>query len=675
MCPGIRACIVGLALQTGLAFFSPGASANSCNSPDDARSPQKLAFLVGINDYQHMDGLKGAVNDVDNMRRLLVDSYCFPDDEEHIRILTNREATREQILKGLDEHLIGTLNIDPENSKDAIVVFHYSGHGSYLPDQKGDETDGRDETIVPHDSGHEDPHENRDITDDELNTRLRQLTAITPYVTVILDSCHSGTALRGSGLARTASPDLRSASIRTSQDSPTADGGDGLRLRDSRYALVSGAGAGELSYELWMGGRAHGALTYHFADQVRKAGSDATYRDVMDKVKILVTAKHKTQHPVLEGPGADQFVFNTRSGAVEPYILIDPSLGSSGILKAGQVHGVTKDSIYAVFEPGANRFDDLSESVARVKVTRVSVTTSTVRMIAGRAYARASRAVEIEHHYPDEFLSVHFKGIEQSETLRKVAAETAGLGHIRHLDAPEGYDLLLREEDGSIVTEGGDPGEISPRVAVSDRDAVGHVVEQIKHWARWFNILKIENPATGAQSGGIEFEILRLAGGAGPAAIPGEQGAYFSVFEDEPLQFRVENKSGINLYLSILYLSADGSVGLVYPQQGEEDSVAPGKVWVSDTRDKLAAFLPEGMDQVRDVIKVIATTTSTDFSFLNMEAVRGGAAAQAGDARSRNPLEQLLANAATGQTRSGTVVEARDWVTVDRVMHVRKRMN
>lgn len=117
MCPGIRACIVGLALQTGLAFFSPGASANSCNSPDDARSPQKLAFLVGINDYQHMDGLKGAVNDVDNMRRLLVDSYCFPDDEEHIRILTNREATREQILKGLDEHLIGTLNTDPENSK------------------------------------------------------------------------------------------------------------------------------------------------------------------------------------------------------------------------------------------------------------------------------------------------------------------------------------------------------------------------------------------------------------------------------------------------------------------------------------------------------------------------------------------------------------------------------
>jgi hypothetical protein len=48
--------------------------------------PKKLALLVGINDYPYVTKLRGAVNDVENMRQLLVERFGFPDDGEHMLV-------------------------------------------------------------------------------------------------------------------------------------------------------------------------------------------------------------------------------------------------------------------------------------------------------------------------------------------------------------------------------------------------------------------------------------------------------------------------------------------------------------------------------------------------------------------------------------------------------------
>ena len=49
-------------------------------------------------------------------------------------------------------------------------------------------------TERPVDSGS--PHENRDITDDEIHLRLKALGAKTPFTTMIVDACHSATITR-----------------------------------------------------------------------------------------------------------------------------------------------------------------------------------------------------------------------------------------------------------------------------------------------------------------------------------------------------------------------------------------------------------------------------------------------------------------------------------------------
>ena len=67
-----------------------------------------------------------------------------------------------------------------------FVVFTYSGHGSWRPDQDGDEHDGRDETLCAYDG---------QLVDDELSEIWAQADRGL-RVLMIADSCHSGTVAR-----------------------------------------------------------------------------------------------------------------------------------------------------------------------------------------------------------------------------------------------------------------------------------------------------------------------------------------------------------------------------------------------------------------------------------------------------------------------------------------------
>ena len=71
------------------------------------------------------------------------------------------------------------------------LVFHYSGHGSQVPDRNGDETTDRlDEILCPYDLDWDRP-----LTDDDLAAACANVPQ-GALLTVILDCCHSGTGLR-----------------------------------------------------------------------------------------------------------------------------------------------------------------------------------------------------------------------------------------------------------------------------------------------------------------------------------------------------------------------------------------------------------------------------------------------------------------------------------------------
>jgi len=147
----------------------------------------KKALLVGCNYYNTPNQLNGCIEDIINMRNLLITVYGYNssdiillhDNVDPNFIKSNGLPTYSNILNGL-KTLINA------SSSSSEIWFHYSGHGTYIRDTNGDETDGRDECIVPVDydkSGF--------IVDDKLFSIIKNVNA-TCRAILLFDSCFSG---------------------------------------------------------------------------------------------------------------------------------------------------------------------------------------------------------------------------------------------------------------------------------------------------------------------------------------------------------------------------------------------------------------------------------------------------------------------------------------------------
>src|SRR5215469_9924749 len=274
----------GLLIALGFtAVFQARAVQNlSAQSPDNptaaGNGPNRYALLVGINNYKYPDrvsSLEGALNDVQDMRQVLIGKFNFP--PGNITILTNDQATHAGII-GAIKSLIARVHTGD------IVLIDYSGHGAQMPDVTGKRISGMDETIVPYDS--RDPEgQVFDISGAELHPLWVQLAAKTQNVTYILDSCHSGTLVRGARVrgiiadTREISPSAKTALLATSRGVAAADA-----TAEPKFAFISAASSRESAFEHPAEGTEHGALTYFLTRELRNAGDGATYRDVMDKV-------------------------------------------------------------------------------------------------------------------------------------------------------------------------------------------------------------------------------------------------------------------------------------------------------------------------------------------------------------------------------------------------------
>jgi secreted trypsin-like serine protease len=152
------------------------------------------ALLIGIDQYQNERfNLRGTLNDVRNMQRLLTESYGFR--PEQIVTLTDAQATRANILRTMDEWLIGG------STPNSRVVFFMSSHGFQDVDQDGDEHDGLDETLIPYDAAVERIGDQvfvrNQIVDDEIRDRFSRIPD--RRIVAIIDACFSGTSTRGPG--------------------------------------------------------------------------------------------------------------------------------------------------------------------------------------------------------------------------------------------------------------------------------------------------------------------------------------------------------------------------------------------------------------------------------------------------------------------------------------------
>ena len=99
-----------------------------------AEEGTRRALLIGINTYERLPKLRGAINDVETMKALLVTRFAVS--EDNIRVLTDRHATRTGILDAMN-------GLVEEAGPQDTVYIHYSGHGSQVAGLWGVPVEGR----------------------------------------------------------------------------------------------------------------------------------------------------------------------------------------------------------------------------------------------------------------------------------------------------------------------------------------------------------------------------------------------------------------------------------------------------------------------------------------------------------------------------------------------------
>lgn len=251
----------------------------------------KHALCVGINDYPGTGSdLQGCVNDARDWHGVL-QSRGY-----RAKLLLDQEATKSRLVAELRALVDGAV---PGDS----VVFTYSGHGSWVPElSSGDEGDGRDEVLCPHDIAN-----NRPLSDDELNKLLAR-AAPGVHVAVIADSCHSGTVTRAPKppanetgarprfLALDRFLPHRDVKLAEQRSAPARNRGPARRLPG---VLLAGCQDHEYSYDASFGGRANGAFTHFALEALRQLPEEATYDDWHRRIATHLPTEAYLQSPNL----------------------------------------------------------------------------------------------------------------------------------------------------------------------------------------------------------------------------------------------------------------------------------------------------------------------------------------------------------------------------------------
>lgn len=153
-----------------------------------SRPPTRKALTIGINYLTLHPGrgrLSGCINDSETMVGILKETFGFHD-TEICRLRDDRAnmmPTKANILASLRWLTTGASAGDE-------LFLHYSGHGGQQQDKDGDEQGGKDDTLIPCDF-----QSAGQITDDELHAHIVEPLPKGVKMWVILDCCHSGTAL------------------------------------------------------------------------------------------------------------------------------------------------------------------------------------------------------------------------------------------------------------------------------------------------------------------------------------------------------------------------------------------------------------------------------------------------------------------------------------------------
>ncbi|MGQ9609622.1 MAG: caspase family protein [bacterium] len=203
---------------------------------------KRYSVIIGINEYKNdgITSLSVAKNDAQAIYNLITDPMLGGFPKENVRLLTDAQASRENIIK-----IIGDWLPNQVSSDDLVMIF-YAGHGGVEFDKTGEEPDGKRKYIIPYDANPNDLFSTA-IANSEITILLEKIQS--NKMIFLIDCCYSGGVTTGKEIIRSVSPP--STKIQTDVYNDFSGSG---------RAVISASLPDQVSFEL--SNLNHGVFTY-----------------------------------------------------------------------------------------------------------------------------------------------------------------------------------------------------------------------------------------------------------------------------------------------------------------------------------------------------------------------------------------------------------------------------
>jgi hypothetical protein len=666
------------------------------------------ALFIGIDDYfpdrlpdgSRYPSLSGAARDVARMALLLRDRAGLQPETTRMLLSRAREdgaPAEPPERRPTYANLVAAFHqLAVEARPGDRVYIHYSGHGARVPTEypglKG--PSGLDEALVPCDIGEPGSRYLRDL---ELATLVRLLVDRDLLVTVVLDCCHAGGAMRGhrTGVAvprrvpwvplapvpsAVGDPETLSEVWRHLQSEQRIL--RSLKLQSwlpvARYALFAACRPDELAFEYpFDHGEPQGALTYWLLDTLKGSAGGLSYGEIHQRLVARIRGFFASQTPMFLGESWRGFLSPERRSVqranplesprvlrvdddgrvlVDVGVPVGAQVGDRVLLKGWSSGGVAAE--LAIRQVGA------TESWAEV-----------IRVSGPDAIEPGMQAEALRLRTAVRLIAPERGDLEAERALANLreALQKDPDGFVEVCEEDRAPDLCVMAERGlyEIQDPAGLPFRNLDPLPVDDSESVTEVIRRLDHLAKFRNILTVENPHPAAWLG-IGLEVSEDGPDGGRVKV--HSGA-LDLRVGEGLILRIVNRSSLRLDFTVLDLAPDYSVTQLLPQRGGFSllSLDPDQAEVV----RVQGFLPDGYNEGNDILKVFATVGAANFQWLALRPLRRPGPALHPRVEPPNPLEHLFAQLAAIRPaqRNGLVPSQfpeEEWITAQMEIRVRR---
>ena len=691
---------------------------------------QSYALLVGCTTYDNLgeeSWLRGPINDVKLVREMLEERFGFP--ANNIRTLSEDPAANARPLK---QNIAKELSdLEQKLSRGDRVVLLLSGHGSQQPNDDPDdpedpEPDGLDEIFCPADIDRpkdiDHPFAINALTDDELRVAIKALRRRGAFVWVIVDCCHSGSAIRGTEVRRQIAPEkLVGMAAILDAKSKTRTGTRGVARDESVMDAASPEEGGlvaiyaaqpnEPTLEMMLPDESvdskwRGLLTYTLVEIITSAQTPLTYRELVQRIhnEYIMARGRLGPTPLIEGLDQNRQILGDEDLSSRASLVLTADNEGRYTINAGRLHGFSTGTVFAVFPPPGEV--ESTTPLGHVQVVRSQLASSAVALVefdglpVNRDLPLGGRVKPVEIRCGDLLLKIAFD--DQSRDKSTSVASDAVESMLREISqdpdqrielvsATEHADWFVRRTETHelylVPSQGWSkvPNESYFGPAPKE-DQASWFRDRLGRIARVKNLLKLCD-ASEKQSGGIVAALLGSKKACdikiGLFGISQQTDALeaidwpkrnWKLSDGEQVALQVKNVGSGSNDFSVFFIDSKFGITPLFPPAGvvADNRLQPGQMYTVGPMQVESSTL--GLEHLF-VIATKAEGQPLDFSWLgqnSLEAAKRSAKGLLGSG-AKNNLEDMLQSTLFSKQKvrgmrvsdaEGTCLRAVSWQTI-----------